>query len=114
MEKIFYPITQRRLRTDAHIRELTASVKLSHRSFIQPVFVDEAINEPRFVEGLYGVRVDTIHTVLNTIEDCIHNGISKFLLFPVRAAHVNPLPIFAIHHLKKLVLMETYHHLKQS
>ena len=85
MEKIFYPITQRRLRTDAHIRELTASVKLTHKSFIQPLFVDEAIHEPRFVEGLYGVRVDTIHTVLNTIEDCIHNGISKFLLFPVPA-----------------------------
>ena len=39
MEKIFYPVTQRRLRADAHIRELTASVKLSHKSFIQPLFV---------------------------------------------------------------------------
>ena len=40
MEKIFYPVTQRRLRTDTHIRELTASVKLSHKSFIQPLFVE--------------------------------------------------------------------------
>jgi delta-aminolevulinic acid dehydratase/porphobilinogen synthase len=52
MEKIFYPITQRRLRADTHIRELTASVKLSHKSFIQPLFVDEAIAEPRAVNGL--------------------------------------------------------------
>jgi delta-aminolevulinic acid dehydratase/porphobilinogen synthase len=52
MEKIFYPITQRRLRADTHIRELTASVKLSHKSFIQPLFVDEAITEPRAVNGL--------------------------------------------------------------
>jgi porphobilinogen synthase len=85
MEKIFYPITQRRLRTVTHIRELTASVKLSYKSFIQPFFVDEAINEPRFVDGLNGIRVDTIHSVLKTIEDCVAAGITKFLFFPVPA-----------------------------
>src|SRR6188768_2916822 len=88
MEKIFYPITQRRLRTDTHIRELTASVKLSHKSFIQPLFVDEAINEPRGVTGLNGVQVDTIHSVLRTIEECVEGGINKFLLFPVPANKV--------------------------
>jgi porphobilinogen synthase len=85
MEKIFYPITQRRLRTDTHIRELTASVKLSHRSFIQPLFVDEAIDEPRDVNGLKEVQVETRSTVLNTIEQSIKNGATKFLLFPVPA-----------------------------
>jgi len=85
MEKIFYPLTQRRLRTDAHIRELTASVKLSHKSFIQPLFVDEAINEPRLVNGLNDVKVDTIHSVIKMIEDCVATGITKFLLFPVPA-----------------------------
>ena len=44
MEKNFFPVTQRRLRADRHIRELTASVRLSHKSFIQPLFVDEAIH----------------------------------------------------------------------
>ena len=88
MEKIFYPLTQRRLRTDAHIRELTASVKLSHKSFIQPLFVDEAIDEPRDVIGLNGVQVDTMHTVLKTIEDCVEEGINKFLVFPVPANKV--------------------------
>lgn len=85
MEKIFYPLTQRRLRVDSHIRELTASVKLSHKSFIQPLFVDEAINEPRIVNGLNNVQVDTIHSVLRTIEECVANGINKFLLFPIPA-----------------------------
>ena len=85
MEKIFYPITQRRLRADAHIRELTASVKLSHKSFIQPLFVDEAITEPRAVNGLTGVEVDTSSSVLNTIEQSIKAGATKFLLFPVPA-----------------------------
>jgi porphobilinogen synthase len=85
MEKIFYPATQRRLRADEHIRELTASVKLSHKSFIQPLFIDEAIHEPRLISGLNGVQVDTRHSVLKTITDCVKNGVNKFLLFPVPA-----------------------------
>jgi porphobilinogen synthase len=85
MEKIFYPVTQRRLRADAHIRELTASVKLSHKSFIQPVFVDEAITEPRAVNGLTEVEVDTSSSILNTIEQSVKTGATKFLLFPVPA-----------------------------
>ena len=85
MEKIFYPITQRRLRADTHIRELTASVKLSHKSFIQPLFVDEAIAEPRAVNGLTEVEVDTASSVLNTIEQNIKTRATKFLLFPVPA-----------------------------
>ena len=85
MEKIFYPITQRRLRADTHIRELTASVKLSHKSFIQPLFVDEAIAEPRAVNGLTEIEVDTPSSVLNTIEQNIKTRATKFLLFPVPA-----------------------------
>jgi porphobilinogen synthase len=85
MEKNFYPFTQRRLRADAHIRELTASVKLSHKSFIQPLFIDESINEPRKVNGLNDVLVETIDSVLYNIERDISNGITKFLLFPVPA-----------------------------
>ena len=86
MEKIFYPLTQRRLRTDSHIRELTASVKLSHKSFIQPLFVEEGLAAKRLVKGLYGVEVETAETILFTIEACLQNGISKFLLFPVPSA----------------------------
>jgi porphobilinogen synthase len=85
MERIFYPATQRRLRADAHIRELTASVRLSHKSFIQPLFVDEAIHSPREVDGMNGVQVDTIDSILHSIEADIKNGVTKFLLFPVPA-----------------------------
>jgi porphobilinogen synthase len=85
METNFYPLNQRRLRTDTHIRELTASVKLSYKSFIQPLFVDEALSAPREVEGMNKVLVDTIDSVLFTIEEDLKNGISKFLLFPVPA-----------------------------
>jgi porphobilinogen synthase len=83
MERINHPLTQRRLRTDTHIRELTASVKLSHKSFIQPFFVEEGITQPREVNGLPGVEVDTTATIFSTIRTCLQNGISKFLLFPV-------------------------------
>jgi porphobilinogen synthase len=85
MERNLYPLNQRRLRTDAHMRELTASVKLSHKSFIQPLFVDEAISESREVNGLNGVQVDTVQSVLHGIEQALSNGVSKFLLFPVPA-----------------------------
>ena len=86
MEKNFYPLTQRRLRADAHIRELTASVKLSYKSFIQPLFADEGITSPRKVDGLSDVQVDTENSILHTIEDVLKNGVTKFLLFPVPAA----------------------------
>lgn len=85
METNFYPLTQRRLRADTHIRELAASVKLSHKSFIQPLFVDEAITEPREVNGLNGVQVGTVDSILHNIEQHHQNGITKFLLFPVPA-----------------------------
>jgi porphobilinogen synthase len=85
MEKLFYPLTQRRLRVDSHIRELTATVKLSHKSFIQPLFVEEGISEPRTVNGLPGVKVGTASSFLSTIQDSIKNGANKFLLFPVPA-----------------------------
>jgi porphobilinogen synthase len=86
METNFWPLTQRRLRAGTHMRELTATVKLSYKSFIQPLFVDEGINAPREVNGLNGVQVDTIETVLNNIEEALQNGATKFLLFPVPSA----------------------------
>jgi porphobilinogen synthase len=68
------------------MRELTAGVKLSHKSFIQPLFVEEDMNAPRDVQGLPGIQVDTAETILNTIEHSINSGANKFLLFPVPAS----------------------------
>jgi porphobilinogen synthase len=93
METNFYPLTQRRLRADTHIRELTASVKLSYKSFIQPLFADEAITEPRDVNGLNGVQVGTLDSTLHIIEQHLQNGITKFLLFPVPAEKKDKDPI---------------------
>lgn len=83
MAQAQYPFNQRRLRAGEAIRELTADVRLSARQFIQPLFVEEGIDLPRNVEGLNGVQVDTIETLLKTIEQDLKSGCSKFLIFPV-------------------------------
>ncbi len=85
METRMFPVNQRRLRTNTQMRELAATVKLSARSFIQPLFVDATLTEPRAVKGLPFVQVDTAESVLRTIEADLENGINKFLLFPVPA-----------------------------
>ncbi|MET0395024.1 MAG: porphobilinogen synthase [Chitinophagaceae bacterium] len=90
MEKNFFPLTQRRLRADHHIRELTASVRLSHSAFIQPLFVEEGIARPRAVTGLNGVQVDTAETVLYSMEGMVQQSVHKFLLFPVPAKKTDP------------------------
>jgi porphobilinogen synthase len=90
MEKIFYPLTQRRLRTGVQMRELTASVKLSHKNFIQPLFVEESLVAKRPVNGLHDVQVETAETVLYAAEGYLKNGISKFLLFPVPSVKKEP------------------------
>lgn len=83
MENRLYPVNQRRLRADVHMRELTAGVRLSHRAFIQPLFAEEGLARPRNVNGLAGVAVDNADTILYRIESDIAAGVRKFLLFPV-------------------------------
>lgn len=89
METNSYPITQRRLRSSSAIRELTATVKLSHKSFIQPLFVDESIKQPRAISGLPYVHVETTDSMLASIEAALNMGCSKFLLFPVPSKKVD-------------------------
>jgi porphobilinogen synthase len=86
MEDQSYPLTHRRLRANPHIRELAATVKLSHKSFIQPLFVEENLVGSKTISGL---RVDSKESVLKEIEDNLAHGISKFLLFPVPASKTN-------------------------
>jgi porphobilinogen synthase len=83
MEAQHYPITHRRLRASAHIRELVANVRLSHKSFVQPLFVEENLPTSKITSGL---TIHTVTTVLHEIENSIDKGISKFLLFPIPAA----------------------------
>lgn len=78
-----YYSTHRRLRTNVHIRELTATVTLSSRDFIQPLFLDEGIAQRTSIQTLSGINSDTIESAILQIGEDIGKGVTKFLLFPV-------------------------------
>lgn len=81
-----YDSKQRRIRANRHIRELAASVKLSHLDFVQPLFIDESVGERRRIQSLCGVSSETIDSAIRQIGHDLEQGISKFLIFPVPAA----------------------------
>ncbi len=83
MENHQYFLNQRRLRASSHIRELAATVMLNYKQFIQPIFVEEALALPRNIKGLPHIQVDTLNTIIATIQQDINGGITKFLLFPI-------------------------------
>lgn len=80
-----YPMNQRRLRANIHIRELASTVVLDYKKFIQPLFVDESLTERKLITGMKDIYSETFESVLVTIADDLKNGVSKFLLFPVPA-----------------------------
>jgi len=85
MAKQTYSGVRRRIRGSAHIRELAAAVHLSHRDFIQPLFVDESIDRRTEIPSLSGIASDTPESLLRQISADVECGVRKFLLFPVPA-----------------------------
>jgi porphobilinogen synthase len=78
-----YPMNQRRVRANNHIRELASTVVLDYKKFIQPLFVNQALFERKAVPGMGDIWSDTITSVKETIKSDMKNGVTKFLLFPV-------------------------------
>ena len=78
-----YPMNQRRLRANIHIRELASTVVLDYKKFIQPLFVNQNLTERKDVPGMGDIWSDTIISVKETIKSDMKNGVTKFLLFPV-------------------------------
>jgi porphobilinogen synthase len=78
-------MNQRRLRANAHIRDLAATVSVSHRELIQPIFVEEGLSDRVPSSALSGVFTDTEETVMTQIRADIAAGVTKFLLFPIPA-----------------------------
>ncbi|MGL6267010.1 MAG: hypothetical protein ACRC2O_03765, partial [Chitinophagaceae bacterium] len=85
MAQLSYNINRRRMRVSTQVRELVGSVSLSHKEFIQPLFVEEGITDARMLENMQGVFADSAYTLLKQIEVDLGAGVSKFLLFPVPA-----------------------------
>jgi porphobilinogen synthase len=83
MESEEFLMTHRRSRSSVHIRELVAPVVLTHRHFIQPLFIDETLDKRNPIATLNEINSDTIESALSQIEQDLKSGISKFLIFPV-------------------------------
>ena len=73
----------RRLRQNAHLRELTREYRVSVEQLIQPLFAVEGISAPEPIPGLTGVYRDTPATLLRQVEKDLEAGVRKFLLFGV-------------------------------
>lgn len=86
MEVKSYNSNRRRIRANPQVRELAASVQLSHRDFIQPLFLDQRISNKTAISSLNHVFSETVDSLLKQIECDIDAGINKFLLFPVPEA----------------------------
>lgn len=78
----FY-MNQRRLRASSHVRELAATVTVSHRDLIQPIFVAQGLNERIESRTMSRIFTDTEGSILRQIENDLTQGVSKFLLFPM-------------------------------
>lgn len=83
MDEPKYNFNQRRVRANEHIRSLVATVHLHHTEFIQPLFVEEVIEQRTPIASLNEINTDSIITVIEQIEADMKNGIHKFLLFPI-------------------------------
>lgn len=83
MEKEIFPLTHRRLRSSSLLRELVNPLRISHKSFIQPLFVEQGLTQPRGITGMKDISVDTVHSIFENIDRCLKQGVNKFLLFPV-------------------------------
>ncbi|MBI4924352.1 MAG: porphobilinogen synthase [Bdellovibrio sp.] len=77
------PTSLRRLRQSNFIRELIQEVKISHKQFVQPLFVVQDIAKRESIPALTGVFRETAETLIAQIESDIEAGVQKFLLFGV-------------------------------
>lgn len=111
MEKGLFPSALRRLRSNALIRSLVNPMRLSHQSFILPLFVEQDLKEPRLVKYMHGVKVETPSSIFKAIDDALDSGISKFLIFPVPSLKSSVPSDFLLHQmwskLSRLLMVKT-------
>jgi porphobilinogen synthase len=81
-----YSESNRRIRSNPLIRNLTKSVSFDVEKLIQPLFVVEGISTKEAIPGLTGVYRDTPDTLLQQVEKDLEKGVKSFLLFGVPAS----------------------------
>jgi porphobilinogen synthase len=73
-----------RMRATPHLRDLCAETEFNRAQLIQPFFVVEGLKSDEPIAGLHGnVRLSTA-SALRQIESDLKDGVTQFLLFPVR------------------------------
>ena len=85
MDSSRFGLSQRRLRINNHIRELSRDVHLGADQFIQPYFVNEGQAQAQSIPGLTGVYRETPESLLKHVEEDLEKGARKLLLFGVPA-----------------------------
>lgn len=76
-------LTLRRLRANAHVRDLVREVRLSPGQFLQPLFAVEGLGGREPVPGIRDTFRDTPDSLARQVEADMAAGIRRFLLFAV-------------------------------
>src|SRR5258707_13355145 len=81
-----FPTTRpRRLRSRPALRRLARETRIAPEDLIYPLFVRDAIDEPRPIEAMPGHHQHTIDSVTREAEAAIKVGVRSFVLFGIPA-----------------------------
>ena len=73
----------RRLRRTSLVRELCAETRLSADGLIQPYFVCDGTGVSEKIDGLPGIKRESVDRLINTVAEDMTFGVSKIMLFGV-------------------------------
>jgi porphobilinogen synthase len=75
----------RRLRSRPALRRLARETRIAAEDLIYPLFVSDAIDEPRPIEAMPGHHQHTIDSLTREVEAAITVGVRSFVLFGIPA-----------------------------
>src|SRR2546427_192277 len=75
----------RRLRSRPALRQLARETRLAPEDLIYPLFVRDAIDEPRPIEAMPGHHQHTIESLTKEAEAALNVGVRSFVLFGIPA-----------------------------
>src|SRR3989442_13912066 len=75
----------RRLRSSPALRRLARETRLAPEDLIYPLFVRDAIDEPRPIEAMPGHHQHTIESLTKEAQAALNVGVRSFVLFRIPA-----------------------------
>ena len=73
----------RRLRSRPALRRLSRETQIAPQDLIYPLFVRDAIDEPRPIEAMPGQQQHTLDSLTREVEAAIRVGVGSFVLFGI-------------------------------